>query len=72
MQLKGYSLNIINKTIKDTLQSHNYEHKSKELQPSKIFTPYEKSVPEKLKTCVYNSLYKNKRLKRANTNKIKR
>ena len=49
MQLNGYPLNVINKTIKDTLQSHNYEHKSKELEPLKMFIPYEKDVAEKLK-----------------------
>ena len=42
-------LNVINKTIKVTLQSHNSEHKSKELEPLKIFIPYEKGVAEKLK-----------------------
>ena len=49
MQLNGYPLNIINKTIKDTLRSHNSEHKSKELEPLKLFIPYEKGVAEKLK-----------------------
>ena len=49
MQLNGYPLNVINKTIKDTLQSHNYEHKSKELEPLKMFIPYEKGAVEKLK-----------------------
>ena len=49
MQLNGYPLNAINKTIKDTLQSHNSEHKNKELEPLKMFTPYEKGVAEKLK-----------------------
>ena len=39
MQLNGYRLNVINKTIKDTLQSHNGEHKSKELEPLKMFIP---------------------------------
>ena len=49
MQLNGYPLNVVNKTIKDTLQGHDYEHKSKELEPLKMFTPYEKGVAEKLK-----------------------
>ena len=49
MQLNGYPLNVINKTIKDTLQSHNSEHKSKELEPLKMFIQYEKGVAEKLK-----------------------
>ena len=49
MQLNVYPLNVINKTINDTLQSHNSEHKSKELEPLKMFIPYEKGVAEKLK-----------------------
>ena len=49
MQLNGYPLNIINKTIKDTLQSHKFEYKSKEMGPFKMFIPYEKGVAEKLK-----------------------
>ena len=49
MQLNGYPLNVFNKTIKDTLQSHNFEHKSKELETLKMFIPYEKGVAEKLK-----------------------
>ena len=49
MQLNGYPLNVVNKTIKDTLQGHDYEHKSKELEPLKMFTPYEKGVAGKLK-----------------------
>ena len=49
MQLNGYPLNVINKTIEDTLQSHNFEHKSKELEPFKMFIPYENGVAEKLK-----------------------
>ena len=49
MQLNGYPLNVINKTIKDILQSHNSEYKSKELEPLKMFIPYEKGVAEKLK-----------------------
>ena len=49
-QLNGYPLNVINKTIKDTLQIHNSEHKSKELEPLKMFTPYGKCVAEKLKS----------------------
>ena len=49
MQLNGYPLNVINKTIKDTSQSHNSEHKSKALEPLKMFIPYKKGVAEKLK-----------------------
>ena len=78
MQLNGYPLNVINKTIKDTLRSHNSEHKSKQLEPLKLFIPYEKGVAEKLKrvaskygfTTVF-CLCKNKRLKRTNTDKTK-
>ena len=50
MQLNGYPLNVINKTIKDTLQSHNSEQKSKELKPLEMSIPYEKGVAEKLKS----------------------
>ena len=50
VQLNGCLLNIIYKAIKDTLQSHNSEHKSKELEPLKMFIPYKKSVAEKLKS----------------------
>ena len=75
IQMNGYPLNVINKTIKDTLQSHNSEHKSKELEPLKMFIPYEKGVAEKLKRVAskygFASLYKSKRLKRTNTNKTK-
>ena len=49
MQLNVYPLNVINETIKDTLQSHNTEHKNKELEQFKMSIPYEKSVAEKLK-----------------------
>ena len=49
MQLNVYSLNVINKTIKDTLQSPNSKHKSKEREPLRMFIPYEKGVAEKLK-----------------------
>ena len=49
MQLNEYPLNVINKTIKDTLQIHNSEHKSKELEPLKMFILHEKGVAEKLK-----------------------
>ena len=66
MQLNGYPLNIINKTIQNTLQNHNSERKSKELKPLKI--PCDKGVAEKLKRIakiwVYNSLYKKKDLRR--------
>ena len=54
MQLNGYSLNVINKTIKNTLQSHNSKHKSKELEPLKMFIPYEKGVAKKLKGLLAN------------------
>ena len=43
------SLNVINKIIKDTLKIHNSEHKSQELEPLKMFNPYQKDVAEKLK-----------------------
>ena len=46
MQLNGYPLN--DKTIQNTLQNHNSEHKSKELEPLKMFIPYKKGVTEKL------------------------
>ena len=36
------------KTIQNTLQNHNSEHKSKELEPLKMFIPYKKGVTEKL------------------------
>ena len=49
MQLNGYPLNVVNKTIKDTLESHNSEHKSKELEPLTMFIPYEEGVAKKLK-----------------------
>ena len=49
MQLNGYPLNVINKTIKDTLHIHNFVHKNKELEPLKMFIPYEEGVTEKLK-----------------------
>ena len=49
MQLNGCSLNVINKTIKGTLQIDNSEYKSKELEPLKVLIPYEKDVAEKLK-----------------------
>ena len=39
MQWNGYRLNVINKTIKNTLQNHNSEHKSKELQTFKNVHP---------------------------------
>ena len=72
MQWNGYRLNVINKTINNTLQNHNSEHKSKELQPLKMFIPYEKGLAEGCKHIwVYNSLYKNNRLKRTITNKTK-
>ena len=73
MQWNGYRLNVINKTIKNTLQNHNSEHKSKELQPLKMFIPYEKGLAEGCKQIwVYKSLYKKNRLKRTITNKTKR
>ena len=49
MPLNGYQLNVINKTIQDTFQNHNSEHKNKELEPLKMFIPYEKGISEKLK-----------------------
>ena len=49
MELNGYPLYVINKTIKDILQCHNSEHKSKELEPLKLLIPYERGVAEKLK-----------------------
>ena len=49
MQMNGYPLNVFNKTMEDTLQSHNSEHKSKELGPLEMFIPYKKDVAEKLK-----------------------
>ena len=52
MQLNEYPLNVINKTIPNSLQNHSSEHKSKELEPLKMFIPYEKSVAEKLKRVV--------------------
>ena len=47
--MNGYPLNVFNKTMEDTLQSHNSEHKSKELGPLEMFIPYKKDVAEKLK-----------------------
>ena len=49
MDLNGTPLNIINKTIKDTWQSQYSEHNNKELEPLKVFIPYEKGAAEKLK-----------------------
>ena len=49
MKLNRYPLNAINKTIKNTLQNHNSEHKNKKLEPRKMLIPYEKGVAEKLK-----------------------
>ena len=49
MQLNGYPLNVIIKTMKNILQNHKPEHKSKELQPLKMFISYEKGVAEILK-----------------------
>ena len=34
MQLNGYPLNVINKTVNDTLQIHDSEHESKERKRS--------------------------------------
>ena len=56
MQLNGYSLNVMNKTIKDTLQCHISKHKSKELEPLKMFLPYEKGVAEKLKKGLHTNM----------------
>ena len=64
MQLNGYPLNAINKTIKNTLQKHNSEHQSEELEPLKMFIPYEKGVAEELKKVAskygFKTVYKNK------------
>ena len=49
MQMNGYPLNIFKETIKETLQGHSVERRSKELEPLKMFIPYEKGVDEKLK-----------------------
>ena len=49
MLLNGYPLNNINKTVKGTLQIHNSEHKSKELELLKMFILYKKGAAEKLK-----------------------
>ena len=49
IQLNGYPLKNINKTIQNTLQSYNSEHKSKDLEPLKIFISYKKGVTEKIK-----------------------
>ena len=49
MQLNGYPLNVINITMKNTLQNHKQEHKSKEPQPLKMLISYEKGVAEILK-----------------------
>ena len=48
--MNGYPLNVINKTIKNTLQNHNSEHKSKELEPLKMFISYKKVVAENLES----------------------
>ena len=64
MQLNGYPLNAKNKTIKNTLQKHNSEHQSEELEPLKMFIPYEKGVAEELKKVAskygFKTVYKNK------------
>ena len=49
MHLNGYPLNAINKTIKNTLENHNSEHKNKKLEPLKMLIPHGKGVAEKLK-----------------------
>ena len=55
MQLNGYPLNVIYKTIKNTLKIHDSKHKGKEVEPLKMFIPYEKGVAEKLRrvACKY-------------------
>ena len=53
MQLDGCPLNVINKTIKNPLQNHNSDYKSKELEQFKMFILYEKGVAEKLKRAAY-------------------
>ena len=73
MQLNGYLFNVINKTMKNTLQNQKSEHKSKELQPLNIFISYEKGVAEILKRVAskYGFTTVFKRLKRSITNKTK-
>ena len=44
MQLNGYSLNVINKTIKDTLETHNSDPKSNKLDLLKMLIPYQKDT----------------------------
>ena len=73
-QLNEYPLIVINKTIKENLQSHNFQHKSTELEPLKMFIQYEKGVAEKLKRVTskygYTTVFtKNERLKWIITNK---
>ena len=47
--IEWVSISVVNKTIKDTLQFDNSEHKSKELQPLKMFIPYKRGAAEKLR-----------------------
>ena len=44
MQLNGYPLNAIDKTIEKTLQINYPEYKSKEMEPLNMFTPYDKAI----------------------------
>ena len=60
MQLNEYPLNVIIKTIKDNFQSHNSEHKIKEMEPLKMFIPHRKGVAEKPNMGLYNSLQNQK------------
>ena len=57
MQSDGYPLNVVNITTKDILKIHNYEYKSKELEPFTKFIPYEKGVAEKLKMVASKYLF---------------
>ena len=44
MQLNGYPLNAIDKTIEKTLQINYSEYKSKEMEPLNMFIPYDKAI----------------------------
>ena len=75
MQLNGYPLNVINKTIKSTLQKHNSEHQVEKLELLKMFIPYEKGVAEELKKVAskygFKTVFTKTKLKRTITNKTK-
>ena len=47
--MEWVSIKCLHKKRKDTLESHNAGHKSKELEPLKMLILYEKNVAEKLK-----------------------